>query len=175
MRATQFINVTKGNPMSKNKQHKKNPHKYFGNSVKPRADQVSVVNVIQAKLFHAMIGNLYHEEQAFNIDVGRYVNPADLFPLETVVIAQDHCEFGIELHGRQVAQAASIGYNARHVIEILKRMTKEFEDASCVRCLYIVGNKIVAPVVTFVEALWEACGIVVRGSHNEFVERAKAH
>ena len=163
--------------MSKKQQqkHTKNPHKYYGNSVKPRADQVSVVNVNQAKLFHAMLGNLYHVEQAFNIDVGRYVNPADLYPLETVVVAQDHCEFGIELHGRQVAQAASLGYNARHVIEILKRMTKKFDDGKSVHCLYIVGNEVLAPVVSFVEALWEACGIVVRGSHKEFVERAKMH
>lgn len=136
-------------------------HKYYGNTVKARPEQLSVVNVNQAKLFHAMIGNLHNPKLAINVDAGQYVNPADLYGYETVLIAQYHCEFGMQLSGEQVSQVASLGYKARDVLQTLLRLRKKFDGVEYT-CTQIHGNAIVAPVSTFVEALWEACGIVVK-------------
>lgn len=169
MRASQFIHQHKKELMSQKK------HKYFGASVKALPHQHSVVNINQAKLFHAIIGNMTNQELALNIDVSKYVNPADLYPLESIVIGQEHCEFGLRLHPRQVAQAAILGYRAMDVMDILARLTKEFDDGSCVRCLYIYGNTIVAPVASFVEALWEACGIVVAQKYNQSSLNVQKH
>lgn len=150
--------------MSKKQQTKKqSQHKYYGNTVKKLQHQMSVVNINQAKLFHAMLGNLHHAELAINIDVSRYVNPADLYPYDTVKLCDFHCEHGFIVPARVNAQVASLGYNARKVYDLMGTLVKSFEDGTELSALHLYNaDAIVGDMATFVEALWEACAITVK-------------
>lgn len=150
--------------MSKVKATKKPTYKSFGNSVKALPHQASVVNVKVAKLFHAMIGNLYNPKLALNVDVSKYVCPADLYAYNAIKVAEFHCEHGLVIPARVRAQIASLGFNATAMFDELMTMVKTV-DGKDVHALYLYnGNKILADCISFPEALWVLCENTVKRS-----------